>query len=194
MRWKTQPLLAGAFTLARAAPAYAGGFWFNSAHMSIPANPAIGLGLQNISDFNIIAVDAAFKAGDKVVIRPGVGQCPYSSEGYSDNQTVYGASVGVQVWKDESGKVAVNLQAGGAAMNLYHDSYDTGTGTETYSSNDLSIFAGVAYRTGNFILHGGVANFNYEGGSETALNVGASVELGGMSNAFRAIGSLFRNR
>lgn len=223
MRWKTQSLLAGAFTLAWAAPAYACGFWFNSTFLNIPMKPAIGVGFQSIRHYTVIAADAAFKAGDKVVIRPSLGQCHETFQGYSDTYAVYGAAIGYKVWNDDAGKVSVNVQAGGefdsfdggsesnipigaaiaykasekvdlfggAGVNIYNASYDDG---DSYSSNDLGIFAGVAFHTGAFVIDGGVTNFNYEGGSETALNVGASMELGGMSNALRAIGSLFRNR
>jgi hypothetical protein len=218
MRRMTQTLLTGALTLAWATPAYACGFWFNSTFLNVPMKPAIGVGLQSIKHFTVITADAAFKAGDKVVIRPAVGSCHYSISGFSETQTVYGAAVGVHLWNDEAGKVAINGQAGGefdsfeggseynipigaavsfkasdmvdvfggAAVNVYHASYDDG---DSYSHNDLSIFAGASYKTGNFRLYGGLASFQYEDETQTALNVGATMELGGM-NAFRAFRSL----
>ncbi len=222
MRWKTQSLVAGVLTLAWAAPVYACGFWFNSTFLDVPMRPTLGLGLQHVSDFTIIAADVAFKAGDKLVIRPGVGSCRYSGSGGSESEVVYGAAAALRLWNDEGGKVAVNAQVGGefdsfeggsernipiggavqymatdvvslfggAAINLYGESFDDG---DSYSHTDESVFAGAALKSGNFTVAAGVTYFIYENNNETAINIGGSMALGGM-NAFRALGSLFRSR
>lgn len=236
MRWKTQSLMAGVLTLAWAVPAHACSLWFNSTALRVPQKPTFSLGLAHISSFNIYAVDVALKAGDKVVVRPGVGEC----SGGGESNLVYGAAVGVNVFKDQTGNLSVNLQAGyegdsydggsehnipvgasvaytlntgssassarpgllaaaaskvtlygGATINFYSDSYDYGEGSQDYSSTDKAFFGGAMFDTGNFTLTGGVTFWSYEGGSETAINVGAGMALGAASNMLRNLKSAF---
>lgn len=220
MRWRTQSLIAGGLLVASAAPALACNFWFNSSFLQVPAKAMVSAGLQNWDNYRIIAVDAAIRATDKVVVRPGFGQCSYTGPGESESNAVFGAAVGANVWKDAAGKVAVNAQAafemnsfdggsernipigaalqymasemfsifGGASMNLYNISYDEAPSSFDGSSNDVSIFAGAAFTSGNFQVTGGITSWD----GETAINVGAGMSLGGASNAIRRIGSLFR--
>jgi len=230
MRWKTQTLVAGILTLAWAAPAHACNFWFNSTFFNIPGNgPVVGAGFMywggDYSSWTAMA-DVAFKAGDKFVIRPAVGTCSWTwydgSNEMTENDLVYGASVGVNAWNDATGKIALNVQAGveidpydggternipvgvavnvktsetlalygGAAVNFYNDDYDSGS----YSSNDPSIFGGVAFMTGKVNITAGVSVYMGEDETDTGFNVGASMGLGSGMNALRKIGSMLRLR
>jgi hypothetical protein len=89
----------------------------------------VSLGLQKVDQVTIIAADAAIRASDKIVARVGGGNCSYGGE----SSIVFGGGVGVNVWNDAAGKVAVNVQAG-----LEMDSYEGG--------NERNIPIGLAVR------------------------------------------------
>jgi hypothetical protein len=219
MRWRTRSLVAAALGVTFASPAHACGLWFNSTYLMIPPNPMVSLGLQNVGDYMMIAADAAFKLGDRLVLRPGIGSCRYTGEG-GGSEIAFGAAAGMQVWKDAAGKVSANVQVGaellsydggnernipigaavamkssdkvtlfgGAAINLYNDSYDIpgGEGGST-SSSDPSLFAGVGFKTGKVQLTGGIAMFMGDGDSEIAINLGGGMALGTASNAIKSL-------
>jgi hypothetical protein len=187
----------------------------------IPSNPMVSLGVQSIGDYMMIAADAAFKLGDKMVLRPGVGSCRYTGDG-GGSEIAFGAAAGMQVWKDAAGKVTANIQAGaellsydggsernipvgasvavkssdkltlfgGAAINLYNDSYDAGGIDYSESSTDPSLYAGAAFTTGKVRITGGLAMFMGDD-SEMAINIGGGMALGTASNAIK---SLFKRK
>ena len=217
MQWRTRSLIAVALAVTSASPAYACGLWFNSTYLMIPSNPVVSLGVQSIGDYMMIAADAAFKLGDKMVLRPGVGSCRYTGDG-GGSEIAYGAAAGMQVWKDAAGKVTANIQAGaellsydggsernipigasvavkssdkltligGAAINLYNDSYDAGGIDYSESSSDPSLYAGAAFMTGKVRLTGGIAMFMGDD-SEMAINIGGGMALGTASNAIKTL-------
>jgi hypothetical protein len=211
-------LIAVGLTVTWSAPAMACNFWFNSSYMRVPANPTISVGLQNWDNYRIISADVALKVGDKVVVRPGVGTCSYTGPGDSDSEILFGLGAAANLWNDESGKVAVNAQAGfemvsfdggnernipiGAAVQYRASdmvSLFGGAAVNFYnisyderdvdgSSSDVTIFGGASYTTGNFTFTGGLTSWD----GEVAINLGAGMALGSTMNGLRRIGSLFR--
>jgi hypothetical protein len=167
-----------------------------------------------------LAGDVAVKAGSRAVIRPAVGICREEAGSETESNVLFGAGLGFNVWNDEAGKMSVNLQAGlemvsydgasyrnipigaavqmrssdnmslfgGASINMSNYSVDGGG---DFSNSDPSLFGGVVFKAGALDITAGATIWM---GDETdfALNVGASMALGGASNALRRFGSLIR--
>jgi len=148
MLWRTRAVIAAGLGLTWASPAHACGLWFNSTYLMVPASPTVSLGLQNIDNYMMISADAAFKLGEKIVLRPAVGTCRYTGDG-GGSDMVFGAAAGMQVWKDAAGKVTANVQVGAEML-----SYDGG------SERNIPIGAAVAFKTSETLNLFGGASMN----------------------------------
>ncbi len=181
-----------------------------------------GGAIYTLGDYPVLLfyANAGIKAGDKVVIAPVIGMCRYEEGTFSETVLAYGASVGFNFWNDAAGKLSLNAQTGiemdsfdggsernipigaalsikssdkmswyaGAAINMYTIDVD---GFGSHSESDPSLYGGATFAMGKTAVSAGVVMFMGDE-SEFALNVKASVPLGGGSNALRKIGSLFR--
>lgn len=166
------------------------------------------------------SANADVKVGDKVVVAPVIGMCRYEEGDFSETVLAYGATVGVNLWNDAAGKLSLNAQAGlemdsfdggsernipigaalrikssdkmswyaGGALNMYSIDID---GFGSTSSSDPSLYGGATFAMGNTMLSAGVVMFMNDEDTEFALNVGATLPLGG-SSALRRIGSILR--
>lgn len=155
MRWRTKSLIALGLMVSTAAPAFACGFWFNSAFMGVPGGPTVSVALQNwFSDYasRTLTGDVAVKVGDKASVRAGAGICMEESGDETDSNIMFGGSGAMRVWQDEAGKMSVNAQAGIEMASFDGGSYRNipiGVALMTKSSETMSLFAGAAFNMSN---------------------------------------------
>jgi len=141
MRMK-MPLLAGAFCLAAATPAYACNFYFASTYMKVPAKPSFGVGVNGeLGDATFwgISGDVAMKLGDKAVVQPAIGIC--TGEGSSD--PFFGAGFAYRL--SSNANMSVNLQTGISYLTYDGGNEMTipiGAALSFKSNNNMSWFAG----------------------------------------------------
>lgn len=156
MRWRTQSLIAIGLMVSTAAPAFACGFWFNSAFMGVPGGPTISVALQNwFTDYTqrSLTGDAAFKVGDKAAVRAGAGICMEEAGDDTESNILFGASGSMKVWQDEAGKMSVNAQAGLEMVSYDGGSYRNipiGVAVMTKSSETMSLYGGAALNLMNY--------------------------------------------
>jgi hypothetical protein len=125
--------------------------------MSIPTGTAaVGAGLiiQPGSDggdtFTIASGDVAFALGERAVVRPAVGIC----SGGGESELTFGIGLGVNLWNNPDGTMAVNLQS--------HLAYASGEG---WSETTVPVMAATSFSAGE----------------SAAIVVGAGLQIGRVS-------------
>jgi hypothetical protein len=113
MRRGAPVLFAAAAVMMGAQGVLACDVYQNTTFHTIPTNGwTIGAGVQidHVSGSNAFTAsgDESFKLGEKAVIRPTAGLCHYSG----NNQALFGAGVGVNLWNSNDGKLMLNGQSG----------------------------------------------------------------------------------
>jgi hypothetical protein len=218
MRMK-MPLLAGAFCLAYATPAFACNFYFASTYMRVPARPSFGVGaLVDFGDPSSIAIsgDVAMKLGEKIVVRPGIGLCTYEVFDERQNDPFFGAGVAFNLAQNES--MSLNLQSGISYQTLDGANVTVipiGAAASFRASGPMSFYAGASLWWAQLDVDGGGSDSESDPvlfgglqgnsgslawtlgaqlymGEETDFGIVAGFSMNPGSSAIRRIGSVFR--
>jgi len=168
MRWRALFPIAAAVGFAPLAAAHACDLYVQYTFHQMQRGVGFGAGLQfqpGTPSGVIVSGDLPIGLGNRAVVKPALGYCRIGADGpggQSSSHAVFGSALGLRLWNNAAGTVAINGQTGVSYVSYGQSESDLTVpvflAAEFKASERAAVFAGAGAQ---------VSRFSFDGDSES---------------------------